>query len=85
VAERAAAKEAFFSEVLPHRTLPVPDSNAIACEHDDFLTAIRTAAEPRVSAAAGAAALEIATRVLDVMQCTKLGAPPPIVELRKSA
>ena len=85
LAERAIAKDAFFSEVLPHRTLPVPDSNAIACEHDDFFDAIRTAREPRVTAAAGAAALEIATRVLDVLDCTKLGAPPSIVELRKTA
>lgn len=85
VTERASAKETFFSDVLPHRTLPVPDSNAIACEHDDFLAAIRTSREPRVTAAAGASALEIATRVLDVLKCTKLGAPPPIIEMRRSA
>ena len=84
-ADRMAAKETFFNEVLPHRTLPVPDANAIASEHDDFLSCIGTTREPRVTAAAGAAALEVATRVLDVMRCTKLGAPLPIVELRKTA
>jgi predicted dehydrogenase len=85
LAERATAKEVFFQEVLPRQTLPVPDANAIACEHDDFLGCIGTTREPRVTAAAGSAALEVATRVLDVLRCTKLGAPPPIVELRKSA
>ena len=85
LADRAVAKEAFFQEILPHQTLPVPDANAIACEHEDFLGCIGTTRDPRVSAAAGAAALEVATRVLDVLRCTKLGAPPPIVELRKTA
>lgn len=85
LSERLAAKESFFQEILPHRTLPVPDANAIGCEHDDFLGCIGTTSEPRVTAAAGSAALEVATRVLDVLRCTKLGAPPPIVEWRKSA
>ncbi len=75
----------FFQEILPRQILPVPDANAIACEHEDFLGCIGTTREPRVTAAAGSAALEVATRVLDVLRCTKLGAPPPIVELRKSA
>jgi len=85
IMERATAKEAFFREVLPYQTLPVPDSNAIVSEHDDFLRARAEGVEPRVSASAGSSALEIATRVLDVLRCTKLGAPPAIMNIRKSA
>lgn len=83
--ERASAKDAFFESVLPYQALAVPDSNAIALEHDDFLHACAQGVEPRVSASAGSAALEIATRVLDVLRCTKLGVPPAVLEIRKSA
>ena len=72
-AERAGLKERFFAEILPLETLSFADSNAIAAEHDDFLDAIRSARQPLVSAAAGAAALEIAARVLQVLECTRLG------------
>ena len=72
-AERAALKDAFFTQVLPRETLPVPDANAIACEHDDFLDAIRTGRAPLVPASAGAAALEIANRVIDTLVCTRFG------------
>jgi predicted dehydrogenase len=85
IGERSIAKDLFFQDVLPHQTLPVPDSNAIASEHDDFLRARAEGVDPRVSASSGAAALEVATRVLDVLRCTKLGAPPAIMEIRKSA
>ena len=71
--QRPALKEAFFEQVLPREMLAVPDANAIACEHDDFLTAIRTGRAPQVSASAGAAALEIANRVIDALVCTRLG------------
>jgi predicted dehydrogenase len=79
-AERAAMKDAFFTAVLPRETLTVPDANAIACEHDDFLAAIRTGRAPLVSASAGAAALEIANRVIDCLACTKFGSAhePPV-------
>ena len=70
---RAVAKEAFFAEVLPRETITVPDANAIACEHDDFLAAVTTGRAPLVPASAGAAALEIAGRVLDALQCTRFG------------
>jgi hypothetical protein len=83
--ERVVAKDSFFQDVLPYQTLPVPDSNAIVSEHDDFLRARADGVEPRVSASAGSAALEVATRVLDVLKCTKLGAPPAIMGIRKSA
>lgn len=73
-AERAALKDSFFRDVLPLETLAVPEANAIACEHDDFLAAIRTGRAPLVPASAGAAALEIANRVIDCLACTRFGA-----------
>jgi predicted dehydrogenase len=73
-AERAAQKDRFFTDILPHQTLPVPDANAIACEHDDFLACVRSRKTPLVSAAAGAAALDVALRVLDCLALRRLGA-----------
>ncbi|NDC53446.1 MAG: gfo/Idh/MocA family oxidoreductase, partial [Planctomycetia bacterium] len=77
---RPALKEAFFRDVLPIETLAVPEANAIACEHDDFLAAIRTGRAPLVPASAGAAALEIANRVIDSLSCTRFGGghEPPV-------
>jgi hypothetical protein len=79
--ERPALKDAFFTQVLPRETLPVPDANAIACEHDDFLAAVHTGRAPLVPASAGAAALEIANRVIDTLVCTRFGADAPTVPL----
>ena len=73
VADRAAAKEAFFTDILPKETLAIPEANAIACEHDDFLAALREGRQPLVPASAGAAALEIANRVIDNLRTTTLG------------
>jgi predicted dehydrogenase len=70
---RAALKDSFFVDVLPRQTLDVPDANAIACEHDDFLAAVAARRQPTVPAAAGAAALEIATRLMDSLACTRFG------------
>jgi predicted dehydrogenase len=78
-AERAALKDRFFTEILPRETLAVPDANAIACEHDNFLAAVRSRTTPLVSASAGAAALEIAVRILDGLSCTRLGVDTPVV------
>jgi len=72
-ADRPALKERFFSEILPKEILVVPDANAIACEHDEFLAAVRSRRAPLVSAAAGAAALEVAQQVIDTLVCTRLG------------
>jgi hypothetical protein len=66
-------KEAFFTDVLPRETLAIPEANAIACEHDDFLSALREGRQPLVPATAGAAALEIANRVVDSLRITTLG------------
>lgn len=81
--QRAAAKDAFFTDVLPRETLLAPEANAIACEHDDFLAAVTTGRAPLVPASAGAAALEIAGRVLDALACTRFGSAgePVIVPL----
>ena len=73
VESRAVAKEAFFTDVLPRETLAIPEATAILCEHDDFLAAIRDRRPPLVPASAGAAALEIANRVIDSLQTTTLG------------
>jgi len=72
-ADRTVLKERFFSEILPRETLAVPDANAIACEHDEFLAAVRSRRTPLVSASAGAAALEVAMRVLEVLACNRFG------------
>jgi predicted dehydrogenase len=72
-ADRASLKERFFAEVLPLEQVAVPEANAIVCEHDDFLEACRTGRAPLVPASAGAAAVEIAARVLDAVACVQLG------------
>jgi predicted dehydrogenase len=71
--ERGTLKERFFSDILPLETVAVADANAIACEHDDWLDAIRSGRPPLVSVAAGAAAVEVAARVLEAVECTRLG------------
>jgi len=71
--QRAALKDRFFTDILPLETVTVADANAIACEHDDFLAAIRERRSPLVSAAAGAAAVEVAARVIDVLDCRRFG------------
>ena len=78
-ADRAALKDRFFTDILPRETLAVPEANAIACEHDNFLAAVRSRRPALVPAAAGAAALEIAMRVLDGLVCTRLGSDGPAV------
>lgn len=75
--ERASLKDRFFAEILPHETVQVPDANAIAAEHDDLFAVIRGGGEPLVPAAAGAAAVEVAARVLEVLECTPFGGGRP--------
>ena len=76
-AERAGLKERFFAEILPLETVHVADANAIACEHDDLVAAIRTGTEPLVPATAGAAAVEVASRVLEVLEYARFGGGRP--------
>jgi predicted dehydrogenase len=72
--DRGALKERFFTDVLPRESIVADEVNAIACEHDDFLDAVRSRGTPLVPAAAGTAALEVACRVLGAMSCVRLGA-----------
>ncbi len=76
--ERQGMKDRFFTDILPLETVTVPDANAIAAEHDDLLHAIRSGTPPLVSAAAGAAAVEVASRVLEALETTRLGGGRPV-------
>jgi predicted dehydrogenase len=78
-ADRTSLKDRFFTDILPRETLAVPDANAIACEHDDFLAAVRSRRPALVPASAGAAALDVAMRVLDGLVCARLGADVPAI------
>jgi len=77
IVDRGPLKDRFFTDILPRETVTVADANAIASEHDDLLRAIRAGAEPLVSAAAGAAAVEVAARVLEALECGRFGAGRP--------
>jgi len=74
LADRGLLKDRFFTDILPRETVTIADANAIAGEHDDLLRAIRAGGEPLVTAAAGAAAVEVAARVLEAMECVRFGA-----------
>ncbi len=76
-ARRGELKERFFTDILPLESLVVPDANAIAGEHDDLLRAIRSGAEPLVPATDGAAAVEVAARILEAVACGRLGGGRP--------
>lgn len=75
-AEWPARKDAFFHDVLPETTHPVPDGNALVAEHDDFLRAIRTRTSPTVTAEKGRDALDVAFRVLEAADVRRFGATP---------
>ncbi len=75
--QRASLKDRFFAEVLSLETVTVPDANAIEAEHRDLLDAIRTGSSPLVPAAAGAVAVEVAARVLEALELTRLGGGRP--------
>lgn len=73
--ERIAARDSFFGTVLHRERLAAAaDANPLADEQADFLTAVRERRAPRVAAADGAAAVEIAHRVLDALRTTRMGA-----------
>lgn len=76
--QHAALKGSFFDEILPRKTLAVPEANALVREHDDFLDAIRLGRPPQVPATAGAAALEIAARIIDSLACVRFGSANPM-------
>jgi predicted dehydrogenase len=76
-AERQAMKDRFFADILPLETVTVPDANAIAAEHQDLVEAVRGVAPPLVPVTAGAAAVEVAARVLEALETTRLGGGRP--------
>ena len=78
-------KETFFKDVLPETTHPVPDGNALIAEHDDFLRAVRSGAEPTVTAEKGRAALEVAFRVLEDADVRRFGAAPATLPWKQAA
>jgi predicted dehydrogenase len=63
--EQARLREHFFTELLPKRELPVLEVNAIEAEQLDFVTAIRTGVQPRVTGSDGRDALAVARLILD--------------------
>jgi predicted dehydrogenase len=83
--DRVLLKDRFFTDILPRETLTVPETNAIVCEHDNFLDSVRSRRPALVPAAAGGLALEIAMRVLDGLECTRLGADEPLTTSRSRA
>jgi predicted dehydrogenase len=83
--DRVLLKDRFFTDILPRETLTVPEANAIVCEHDNFLDSVRSRRPALVPAAAGGLALEIAMRVLDGLERTRLGADEPLATSRSRA
>jgi predicted dehydrogenase len=83
--DRVLLKDRFFTDILPRETLTVPETNAIVCEHDNFLDSVRSRRPALVPAAAGGLALEIAMRVLDGLERTRLGADEPLATSRSRA
>ena len=58
-----------FTKILPKSEVDVPRDNAILCEQQDWLNAIRTNQRPRVTIDQGMQAVSIAQRVLDSIGC----------------
>jgi predicted dehydrogenase len=65
--EIASVKERLFVDYLPLTELAVPESNAIADEQTDFVTAVRTGRDAIVTGEQGRAALAVAYRILDAI------------------
>lgn len=76
-AERDRLKESFFETVLPRTTEELPQGNAIAAEHDDFLRAVATRGRPVVDAASGLEALDVALRVVESLTIVRLDGVVP--------
>jgi predicted dehydrogenase len=57
-------RQHFAEERLPREQLTFDAVDALALEHEDFVTSIRTSRQPRVSGQAGRDALAVAERIL---------------------
>ena len=62
--ETAHLKEHLFDDLLVKQSVPSESVNAIAEEHRDFITSIRTGQAPRVSGTSGRDAVALAERIL---------------------
>ncbi len=58
-------KENLFTKILPRLQTEIEPVNAILCEQQDWINAIRFGSEPRVGVQQGCEAVEIAQTVLD--------------------
>jgi predicted dehydrogenase len=67
-AERLAVKEELFSKWLPTEKPSLEPVNAIGAELEDFVRAIRTGAQPRVTGQAAWQAIEVAERILNAIE-----------------
>lgn len=74
--EVTAIKERLFTDYLPLEELAVPEVNAIAAEHDDFLQAIRSKRDPIVTGEQGRQALAVAQSILQAIHAPKLLSMP---------
>ena len=63
--QKQFVRETLFENVLPMKEVAVDRSNAILQEQADFIAAIRDDLQPRVPAAEGAKAVEVAQSVID--------------------
>lgn len=65
---RAEAKSHIFGHYFAVETLPAQPRNAILDEHNDFALSIRTKTAPSVTGEDGQRALELASRILQVIE-----------------
>jgi predicted dehydrogenase len=61
-------REQLFAELLVKSEVPVTDCNAMEQEQIDFIRAIRTSSEPRVTGSAGRDSLAVAQDILEKVQ-----------------
>jgi predicted dehydrogenase len=62
--QQAFIRDQLFTKIFPMTEIDVPQANAIADEHDDWLAAIQNGSQPTVSVEQGAEAVEIADKVI---------------------
>ncbi|MEM7453160.1 MAG: Gfo/Idh/MocA family oxidoreductase [Planctomycetota bacterium] len=70
-------KENLFTQILPRQQTEVEPVNAILCEQQDWIEAIRFGGEPRVNVEAGSQAVAIAQSVLDSLAVHNWGTSQP--------
>jgi predicted dehydrogenase len=63
--DRERLRERLFDELLVRRELPAVEANAIEQEHFDFVAAIRSGGQPRVTGADGRDAVAVAELILE--------------------